>query len=323
MIWAITTYYNPENYSSRYENFKIFREKLGIPLIVVEFSSSGKFQLGIEDATILIQIPEGDILWQKERLLNIALSKIPDEVENVAWLDCDIIFSDTLWYEKAEKLLEKMKVIQLYSHMIHLSPGKLSPSDNNIFRSSVVKNIKDFGFDPKKDTTFITISVQTGDVESTHKEPGFAWAAKKDMILKFGLWDLNIIGGGDNAFVCALYGEFDKFIDHNWTYPSFFRRKKTKYYDTIKKMYFDWAIPLNMEVSNNIDCLDSTIYHLYHGDLKDRYYYKRYMDVAKIGFNPLSDIKINEHGAFELTDNFKLKNYLKKYFKIRNEDNNK
>jgi hypothetical protein len=66
MIWTITTYYNPQNYKSRFDNFQIFKNNLKTPLLVVEFSHNGKFQLTKNDAQVLIQIPEGDILWRKK-----------------------------------------------------------------------------------------------------------------------------------------------------------------------------------------------------------------------------------------------------------------
>ena len=70
MIWTITTYYNPQKYTNRYKNFKTFSKNIQTPLLVVEFSNTGEFELTKEDSTILVQIPKGDILWQKERLLN-------------------------------------------------------------------------------------------------------------------------------------------------------------------------------------------------------------------------------------------------------------
>ncbi len=322
MIWTITTYYNPQNYKSRYNNFKIFKQNLRTPLLVVEFSHNGKFELTSEDATILVQIPKGDILWQKERLLNVALKNLPKEVDNVAWIDSDVLFENNNWPERAEKLLKKNKIIQLFSHMVHLSPNKLGPVDNNVFRSGVIKHIKDFGFDPSKDTTFVKLSAQSGPAIAPHKEPGFAWAAKRELLDKHGFYDKNIIGGGDNAVVCSIYKELSGFIDKIWTYETFFIKRKTKFYKECEKYYLDWAIPFNKDVDGKIDCLDATIYHLWHGDLSDRKYYKRNMDVAKIGFNPYTTLKVNEWGAFEWNEETKLKEYLIKYFKIRNEDNN-
>ena len=68
-MWAITSYFNPARYRRRLSNYRIFRANLGVPLVTVELSFDGQFELTEGDADILIQIPAGAMLWQKERLL--------------------------------------------------------------------------------------------------------------------------------------------------------------------------------------------------------------------------------------------------------------
>ena len=49
------------------------------------------FDLSEGDADILIQLRGRDVMWQKERLLNLALRALPDECRKVVWVDCDVI----------------------------------------------------------------------------------------------------------------------------------------------------------------------------------------------------------------------------------------
>jgi hypothetical protein len=49
-LWAITSYFNPAGYRRRLSNFKIFRERLGIPLVVVELTYGPDFELEKQDA---------------------------------------------------------------------------------------------------------------------------------------------------------------------------------------------------------------------------------------------------------------------------------
>src|SRR5262245_13099430 len=72
-FWAITTYFNPARYRRRLSNFKIFRKHLKLPLIAVELSYSDGYELQDEDADVLIRLRGGAVLWQKERLFNVAL----------------------------------------------------------------------------------------------------------------------------------------------------------------------------------------------------------------------------------------------------------
>ena len=97
MLWAITSYFNPVGYASRLRNYRIFRANLAPPLAAVELSLNGQFELRRDDAEIVVQIAGGDVLWQKERLLNVALGRLPADCDQVAWLDCDVIFAAQDW----------------------------------------------------------------------------------------------------------------------------------------------------------------------------------------------------------------------------------
>ena len=121
-MWAMTSYFNPVRYKRRLSHYRTFHNNLHIPLITVELSFDAKFELTKNDADILIQISGGAVLWQKERLLNIALKSVPNDVENIAWVDCDILFRRDNWAEEAEKQLnERHKIVQLFSDAIYLN----------------------------------------------------------------------------------------------------------------------------------------------------------------------------------------------------------
>ena len=76
-----------------------------MPLVAVELSYGAHFELQEPDADILIQLRGGALLWQKDRLLNLALQALPDDCRKVAWLDCDIFFGSSDWAELADRLL--------------------------------------------------------------------------------------------------------------------------------------------------------------------------------------------------------------------------
>ena len=75
--WAITSYFDSCGSGVRLANYKAFREQLEVPLVTVELSFDGSFALEPDDAEVLIQLSDGDVLWQKERLLNVALKASP------------------------------------------------------------------------------------------------------------------------------------------------------------------------------------------------------------------------------------------------------
>jgi hypothetical protein len=88
----------------------------------MELSFDGRFELTQADADILIQISGGAVLWQKERLLNVAIKSVPQIAKNIAWLDCDVIFERTDWVREAELKLSEANIVQLYSDLIDLGP---------------------------------------------------------------------------------------------------------------------------------------------------------------------------------------------------------
>lgn len=51
-LWAITSYFNPEHFRSRRFNYRVFRDRLSIPLVTVELATVGEFELESGDADI-------------------------------------------------------------------------------------------------------------------------------------------------------------------------------------------------------------------------------------------------------------------------------
>src|SRR5262245_37018879 len=68
-LWAITSYFNPARYRRKLQNYRVFRERLAVPLVTAELAFDG-FDLDAGDAEVLVRVRGGDVLWQKERLLN-------------------------------------------------------------------------------------------------------------------------------------------------------------------------------------------------------------------------------------------------------------
>jgi hypothetical protein len=104
----VTCHFNPAGYPRLAENYRIFRDALGgLPLFTAEASFDGTF---ISDGPVRIEATEANILWQKERLLNLVVEALPAKYDRVAWLDADVVFRRPDWYEVASKLLDECAV---------------------------------------------------------------------------------------------------------------------------------------------------------------------------------------------------------------------
>ena len=135
-LWAITCYFNPIGYRRRLENYRIFRQRLKLPLVAVELSFDGAFELRPVDADILVQLCGPAVLWQKERLLNVALKSLPASCDKVAWLDCDILFENDDWIERAKKALDEFAVVHLFRERNEL-PMDFTPDNPNSWSTTL------------------------------------------------------------------------------------------------------------------------------------------------------------------------------------------
>ena len=280
----ITCHFNPCGYQKPVENYYRFRDAINRPMTVVELSFDGRF---IESDSIRIHGDlEKNCLWQKERLLNIALDSLPDKFDKVAWLDADFIFLNPDWYEQAEAALEKYDAVQLAGTLHHLDhQGRIETS----IHSYGWKHIN-----------------RPGDGGYYH--PGGCWAARREH-LKAGFYDKDILGGSDSAQLWAWCN--DNSVEN------IFHRGKA--FD--EEQYFDWV---SKQTVSQIGYVEGDACHLYHGTIEDRNYNGKY-NVLDVGNFDFDDVLINESEIWEWapTDDpqkIAMQNAMRKYFFRRNED---
>ncbi len=315
-LWAATSYFNPQAYARRLRNYHTFRERLCVPLVTVEWSCDGRFQLGEDDADILIQLQAPDLLWQKERLLNVAIAAIPEKCRKVAWLDCDVVFETHDWPEQATRLLDSFAMVQLFDRFYDLS----RKAPEGVLNSAHAMNIGD---------AFVAVRERAGadrelfgtlwgsrvvqEAEGTRVErvrnSGFAWAARREILERHGLYDGCILGCGDRAIVCAAYGK------HNTAKQSWITTEQQRAH------YLKWAEEFFSTVRGEVSYIQGGVFHLWHGELRDRRYRERNRDLARFGFDPFTDLALSETGCWRWnSEKPAMHEYLRDYFALRNED---
>lgn len=306
-MWGLTSYYNPVRYRRRRENYRAFRRHLNLPLVTVEMASDGVFELAPGDADILVQVPCGDVMWQKERLLNTALGIMPAACRKIAWIDCDVIFADPDWAERASARLDWIPLVQLFGAVHYLPPGA-GPDDigrvaPELTRLSIAHAVGLGDPDPAR-------ALDEGGVHGMGAlASGFAWAAQRDLLERHRFYDACIIGGGDTAMVAAALGSPERAIS---------RLAMT---ETQTRHYLDWAHPFGIDVSANVGALACEIYHLWHGDLANRRRRVRNQQLATFGFDPFVDITVAPDGTWRwASDKPAMHRFLGDYFRWRRED---
>jgi hypothetical protein len=304
MLWSITTYFNPRGYATKRANYRLFRQHLATPLLTVELSFDSEFELRSDDADHLVQLRGGDVLWQKERLLNLALDLLPSDCEAVAWLDADIVFADPDWATAALGALEHHMIVQPFSDMLNLprdvslaSAARLTPQ-----RRAIARWLTDTGMP-------VDAIVEPGSAKKFAIVPGRAWVGRRELLARHGWYDTFVIGGGDKLLVLAALGQAPRA-----TTPYLMNPRQ-------KAHYLAWAMPFHADVRGHIDCVPGRLIHLWHGNFDNRLYAARYRDFSGFDFDPTVDIRLDESGCW-CWNSAKpaMHEYVAEYFGRRDED---
>jgi hypothetical protein len=283
-------------YRRRRANYQAFRDRLNVPLVAVELANGEGFELTEEDADVLIQLRDGDVMWQKERLLNVALGALPASCRKVVWLDCDIVFAEEDWAERVSALLERFMLVQAFSHVEFLSTdGEVMctrPSAALAIESAMTGSSR-FGLPTLRGPG------------STNN--GLAWGARRELLDEAGFYDTCIVGGGDTAMVSAAHGRFEVAT----------RSMSEGQADH----YLDWARSFHDMVAGEMSCADGVVSHLWHGDFEGRRYRARHDGLKRFGFDPVDDIAHTADGGWRWnTAKPDLHTHVTSYFASRNED---
>lgn len=288
-LWAVATIFNPAGFRSLTRNYRRFRAELQVPLAVIELSFDGRWELDERDADMLVRISDGDVMWQKERLINLVVPHLPPECESVAWVDADVLLLNPDWPQHAVRELASAPLVQLFSTARHLAPDGAAPP-SYLPSAAAVARAGGTPFRPKI-------------------KHGMAWAARRELLEHHGLYDTFVIGGGDTALLGAAYGVPEIVVAEKHLSASH------------RDHYLRWAAAFHADVKGRVGALAGEIHHLWHGDLQDRRYERRHEYLAQHHFDPRSDIRPGAEGAWRWGgDKPAMHALLSDYFRSRNAD---
>jgi hypothetical protein len=279
---AVTCHFNPCGYRRLRENYFRFREALrGCPLYTIEVSFDGTFYL---PSDWQVRADERHLMWQKEQLINVAIARLPDRYEQVAWIDADLLFLNDRWAEQTSDLLQKFSVLQLFENFHYLSP-----------RGTFLER-------------FPSLMRKRREKLDGHGQPGGAWAARRDFVARHGLYPYNAVGGGDQVFVDGLFGAWENFLN-------------TKSPPKLVQHWQCWQRGVWQDIRGQVGCTDGDALHLFHGTLTNRQYVERTAMLRESDFDPSTDVRIGANGLLEWTSHKpQLQRALREYFAARRED---
>ncbi len=264
---VVTCLFTPATHARRQQNFEIFSRQFGRSLYVAELAFDWQpWVLPSDTRTFQFRGSGAQVMWQKERLLNALIARLPSQVTHVAWVDADILFCDLQWPTRAIRLLQQYPVIQLFDRVLHagVQPGGVL-SDESV-ASTLAKHGKAV-FDRRRGT------------------PGFAWAARRELLVELPLLDCLILGGADAYMAAGFAGAA----------PPHFR---SEFPVALRRAAEAWAARALRASGGRIGCLSGTIGHMFHGSLKTREYLQRYEILRRAAFDPARDIALDSSGLY-------------------------
>lgn len=337
-LWVITTHYNPAGYAARRENFERFAQSLhasGIPLVTVE-CAFGEEAFELVPAPDVIQVRGRDVMWMKERLLNLALDRLPAHATKVAWVDADLLFTNPAWAQQTCTLLDRWPIVQPFAWVVQagqgpeVAPGR--PTAGFAYQHQLLRRL----------------------FSASHGMSGGAWAAQRDLVQRHGIYDAAIVGSGDLLWVHASTGRFDsppvrvitgasrkprrsslspllarrleRWQQVHWWGDRQMRRIRAELpelatSDQALFHYLTWAANWYADVRGRMTFTPGTVLHLWHGALDKRQYGKRLEIIRRHRFDPAIDLQSNSQGVWEWASSKpELHREVADYFWSRQED---
>lgn len=302
-LWVVTSYFNPCRYRTKRENFDRFMAGMkrdGANLLVVELAF-GDEPYELEAGPGVLQLRGDGLMWQKERLLNIAVETLPKECRKVAWLDNDLLFDDPRWIERTSQALDRYMVVQPYSTCVRLPRGATSYDGEG-------KTYESFSH------CYVRLPNIARRAEFVHHgHTGFAWAARRELFEELGLYETCLTASGDHLMAHAFVGGLK-------VTPCLTRMiGESKAYSN---HYWRWAVRARNMCKGKVGFVPGMLLHQWHGDLENRRYNDMNQEFMTFAFDPDLHLTRDSSGLLEWSDAApkKLRDWAHDFFWLRRED---
>jgi hypothetical protein len=244
------------------------------------------------------------LLWHKETLLNNIVKSLPAKYKYIFWLDADILFTNPNWLEESVNVMKAgANMIQPFEYCVHLQKGEIEPSFYvNAYKRDCSNPVLRHKMMWRSFCSNHSTGLNSNANYDVHGHVGLAWGIKREVYDKIpgGFYDKALIGGADHIMAHAGAGH----INHHCITKSF-----TEDISSVN----DYSTKMFAAVGGKLGFTPGDVYHIWHGELKDRQYLKRITE-----FTPAA-MRINqrdENGFYIQTDEDD-DNYMLNYFMLR------
>jgi hypothetical protein len=300
-LYVVTVLINParsRNSIKHYTAFKQQVEKAGAKLITVEcVIDNCPFTVTIPNyEPYNIQIKTSGHFFQRERLFNIALSKLPLDAKYVVLADAEVEFVQETWATDAIKALHVVKVIQLFEDISLLGPNK-----------EELKKIKGFGaLNFKKEN-----NEDKEAFEESTQGAGYAWGFKVDFLKEQeGIIDYCPLGNNDKLIAYALQGRVEDYVP------------KEKVFESFRDALKNWQKKAHKQITDGVGFIPGLIKVSWSNSKREKASYEKWDILQNNEFDHRNDLIVKEDGSYELdSQKTKLVTELKDHFTSLNGEN--
>lgn len=285
MLVGVCSFFNPCNYQQRLTNYNWFRravDRAGLELLTVELLFEGQNKSAFTGADVLT-IRDGDIMWQKERLLQLGINRLlEDKPEAIIWLDADIIFERPDWLDNIKRSLDRFDCVQSFSEL-----ATYYSASSRVYPSTVANR--------------------------TSPAMGGSWAARSDFWRKVSLYQHCVVGGGDHV-MAQIFLDFENGPPDEWRYNT---STMQQFGPKMRQHILQWARDIWGKWRVGY-VGDQPAYLLSHGREDRRQYNKRHTILTD--FDPELDVKATPTGCWKWNTDSDIPAMVRNYFTSRKED---
>lgn len=312
-LWVVGTYFNPPRFKAREKLAREFIERMEenplVNLFIVETAFGDReFHLTEKGNPRHLQLKTFDELWHKESTINLAVQRIPDDWEYVAWIDMDVQFVRHDWALEACHQLQHHMVVQLFQTASLLGPNQEMVNEQTIKGFAYLYKIHQMKPTPAG-------YPYSGGPGYAYPHPGFAWAMRREAWDHLGgLLETCILGAGDYHMAHALIGRAKETLEWN-------PQQRNGYHDNYRAMIMAWEAHAERYIRRDLGFVNGTILHHWHGAQKARKYNERWKTLVKHKFDPIMDLRRDSQGLYQLNPHkWGLRDAIREYASQRNED---
>ena len=280
---VIATYFNWCGYNTPLKNLNRFLNQMeaeNIPVYGIELSLTDKFATKSRSNWKHIRVKNENVCFQKEACINLVEKEIPKKYSKIAWIDCDLYFTNRNWYADTSKALDTYKIVQMYENGTDtdIKGEKTRTMKGLVFSGGPVDDNINVGF------------------------PGGAIAARRDFFRNGGLYPYSFMGAGDTILMCAIY---------NVEYKDEIETKLGKYKSWRNKIQ-------GYLTRDDISCVNGDFIHEWHGDKQNRNYHSRRVILSKVNWD--KNVVLNQDGILSINESDDIHKEILAYFRRRLED---